>query len=482
MKDEGRALNKNLILMVVLTFVLKVGLAVYFSHLLFCQMPENKIGLIANGVGDTPSYMGSIDNLVDEGTYYFWNGIRRVYAGRMPHYGIPYYILRLAFSKPLASDIYVLFQILFDSIATVFFALLCFNLMKSSMAFWIGLLFYFLNFNLFWLSSIMFTESLSLSFFVLFLYAFHRYWNEDKFSNAIIASIFLALVCTLKPYLVIVYLPLLLTVFLKNKSIGFFHISRKIIFLSLPLMILLAPWIVRNAIVLGKFVPTQESVTAGYNYTEADFAFRRFVGAWGGDFIHWNPNSAGCYFQFKPSAGCNFQLPDYALSNGYTRNDIEDVKQTYLQLQENYSPELDVLTVSKFDRLTNIYKQERPFMYHIGSRIIMVKNLLWHTNSNNIPVYSNSICYKSYQLLFKMISFLIYLLSLTIGTIGLIKLSGERRISFLFISVPLMILCFFAALRFIEYRYFNHAFPILALGAVFVLYSLTDFVRKKFVD
>lgn len=473
-------MNKKLILMVVLTFVLKVLLAVYFSHLLFCQMPENKIGYIANGVGDTPSYMGSIDNLIDEGTYYFWNGTRRVYAGRMPHYGVPYFIFRLGFSKPVASDIYVLFQILFDSMATVFFALLCFNVMKSKVAFWIGFLFYFLNFNLFWLSSILFTESLSLSFFVLFLYAFNRYWSEEKFSNAIIAAVFLALVCTLKPYLVIVYLPFFLIIMFKNKRLSFFINLRQLALLSCPLLILLAPWIVRNVIVLGKFVPTQESMTAGYNYTQADFAFRRFAGAWGGDFIFWNPNSAGCYFQFNPPSGCNFTLPDYALSDGYTKNDVDDVKRDYLQLQENFSPELEQTVVSKFDRLTNIYKKERPFMYYIGSRAIMVKNLLWHTNSNNIPVYSSSKCYKSFQILFKAISFLIYILSLTIGILGLIKLSIERKISLLFVGVPVLLFCFFAAMRFVEYRYFNHAFPILALGAVSILCFTTRFLSKKF--
>jgi hypothetical protein len=462
--------------MILLTFALKVGLAVYFSQLLFCQVPENKIGFIANGIGDTPSYIGSIDNFIDEGTYYFWNGTRRVYAGRMPHYGAPYYIFRLVFDKTAASDIYVLFQILFDSVATVFFALLCFEVLKNKFAFVFGFFFYFLNFNLFWLSSILFTESLSLSLFVLFLYSFNRYWSDEKFSSAIVAAIFLALVTSLKPYLAIVYLPFFLSVFFKEKS---FYSLRRVVLLLIPLLILLAPWIARNAIVLGKFIPTQESTTAGYNYTQADFAFRRFVGAWGGDFIFWNPNSAGCYFQFKPSAGCNFKIPDYALTDGYTMSDVEDVRNDYVRLQENYSSELEQTVITKFDRLTNIHKSERPFMYHIGSRFIMVKNLLWHTNSYNLPILSNFRCYKSYQLIFKGISFVIYLLSMTIGIIGLYKLSVERKISLLFVSVPLLILCFFAALRFVEYRYFNHAFPIFALGAVYILCAFANNIRQN---
>ena len=515
--------KRNFILLILITFVLKAGLAIYFSHLLFCQIPENKIGYIANGVGDTPGYIGSIDNFIEEGTYYFWNGTRRVYAGRMPHYGVPYYIFRLGFSKPVASDIYVLFQILFDAIATVFFALLCFNVLKNNLAFVFGYLIYFLNFNLFWLSSILFTESLSLSFFVLFLYSFHRFWNKEKFSNAILASISLAVVTVLKPYLAIVYLPFFLSIILESnllrrrrkeketsglnendvrassrreesilKSFQTFHVwllslcrfaaqsyFLRIALLSIPLLILLTPWIARNAIVLGKFIPTQENTTAGYNYTQADFAFRRFVGAWGGDFIYWNPNSAGCYFQFKPSAGCNFTLPGYALTDGYTMNDIEDVRKEYLRLQESYSPELEQTVITKFDRLTIIYRSERPFMYHIGSRIIMVKNLLWHTNTYNLPIHSTFHCYKSFQIFFKAISFLIYLLSITIGFVGLIKLSAERKISFLFASVPLIILCFFATLRFVEYRYFNHAFPIMALGAVSVLCVTARFIGMK---
>ncbi|GEM_PF-2273669 len=466
--------SRKTILLILITFILKAGLAFYFAHLMTCQTPQNKLGYLASGTGDTPSYIEPIDNFIERGSYYSYNGKNNVYAGRTPHYGTPYFIFRLAFSKSTASDLYALLQILLDSTATVFFALLCFNVLSGRFAFWIGYTLFFLNFNMLAQSTILFPESISLSFFVFFLYSFHRYWANPNLLPLLIASIFLAIVVTLKAYLIILFVPFALAVFFREKNFSPAHLFRQIALLSLPLLLLLLPWIVRNAIVLHRFIPTQDGITAGYNYTESDFALRRFVGAWGGDFIFWNPNSSGCYFQFKPPSGCNFVFPEYALAEGYTMQDVQDVRQDYMRLQENYSPELDKTVSAKFDRLTNIYKSQKPFTYHIYSRVIMIKNFLWHTNNFNLPINPGFKCYRTYQLSFKIISFLIYIFTVIVGTIGLVKLSFERKISLLFISIPILILCFFAGLKVVEYRYFNHAFPVLALGFSSVLCMIAN--------
>ena len=466
-------------MLVLITFVLKAALAFYLSHLTTCQSPELKLGILARGEGDTTSYIHSMDNLIEQGDYFFWNGVRRVYAGRLPHYGTPYFILRIFFSKTTASDIYVLLQVLIDSIAAIVFALLCFNVLKNIFAFWAGCLFYFLNINLFSLTLTMLPESLSLSFIVFFFYTFHRYWSESNRNYAVLAGAFLAVVTVLKPYLVILYLPFFLCV-LKKEQGTFSRSFQSVIVLSLPLILLLLPWIIRNAVVLGKFIPSQESFTAGYNYTEADFAFRRFAGAWGGDFIFWNPQSAGCYFQRTPPVKCTFTMPDYAIVEGYTMKDVEDLRQEYFRLQENFSPELDKEVAEKFDRLTNIYKSQKPFMYYIGSRVSIAKTLFLHTNSNNLSINPSFKCYQPYQMIFKILSFAVHILAVFVGAFGLIKLSYERKISLMFASVPLLIFLFFVSFKLTESRYFNHAFPVMLLGFVTVLSLAFNFTRDYF--
>ncbi len=467
--------KKQLFALFAITFTIKIALALYFSHLQVCQMPDAKFGYLALNGGDTFSYFGVMDNLLEHGEYYFYNGARNVYAGRMPYYGAPYFFLRLFFDKSAANDIFVAFQIFFDALATILFARLCFSISPVKPAFWIGYAIYFCSFNYFVWSLTLVTESLSLSFLIFFLYFYHCFWKTQKWSDAVSAGIFLALMTVLKPYLVLLYPAFLLGVLYKEKTFdlaGVLSYLRKATILSLPLLILLTPWIARNAIVLKKFVPAQENIYAGYNYSDAYISFTNFAGAWGGGVIFWDAGDAGCYFLLNPSHGCNFTIPEYALTDEYDIEDVERLRQNYLRLQENFSPELEKSVTIEFERLTEIYKQEKPFMYYVGSKFIFIKKLFWHTSNYSLPIHPSFKCYNSFQLLFKVVQFIIYVLALTLGVFGLLKLVYERKISFLFLAVPVIIVIFFAEIRTTELRYVSPVYLILLFGIPISLLAL----------
>jgi len=459
--------KKQLLFLFAITFVVKFALGLYFSRLATCQSPGAGLGYFALAGGDTFSYLGVMDNLLEHGEYYFWNGARNVYAGRMPYYGLPYFILRLFFDKPAASDIFVLFQIIFDSLATVLFARLCFSFSPFKSAFWLGYAIYFCSFNYFFWNIMLLTEGLSISFLIGFLFFYHRFWSGQKWSDAILASVFLALMTVLKPYLILLYPVFLLGVLRKRKTFDRAAVPayfRRTIILSLPLLILLTPWIIRNAIVLKKFIPAQENIYAGYNYSEADLSFSNFAGGWGGGVIYWDSKDAGCYFTLNPPYGCSFVIPSLALTNGYSVDDIERVRQDFLKLQANPSPELEKNVIAEFKRLTAIYQQERPFMYYVGSKFIFLKKLFWHTNNYNLPIHPSFKCYNSLQLLFKVVQFITYILTLTLGAFGLLRLIYDRKIDFLFFAVPLIITFLFAGLRATEPRYTGQVYVVLLLG------------------
>ena len=459
--------KKQLFALFAVTFGLKLALALYFSHLQVCQIPDKKFGYLALDGGDTFSYIGAMDNLLEHGEYYFWNGARNVYAGRMPYYGAPYFFLRLFFDKSAANDIFVVFQIFFDTLATILFARLCFSFSPVKPAFGIGYAIYFCSFNYFVLSLALWTESLSLSFLIIFLYFYHCFWKTQKWSDAVSASVFLAFITVLKPYLVLLYPAFLFGVLYREKTLdlaGVLSYLRKATILSLPLLFLLTPWIARNAIVLKRFIPAQENIWAGYNYSHAHISFNNFAGAWGGGSVPWDARDAGCYFLLNPPYGCNFTIPEYALTDKYDIEDIERVRQNYLRLQENFSPELDKSVAAEFRRLTEIYKQEKPFMYYVGAKFIFIKKLFWHTHNYNLPIHSSFKCYNSFQLLFKIVQYIIYVLALTFGVFGLLKLLYERKISFLFLAVPVIIVILFAELRTTELRYVSPVYLILLFG------------------
>lgn len=474
--------KKSFLLLIALTFLLKLLLAVYFSYLGDCAKPELSIGYLSKTTGDTFSYIGAIENLVNEGEFYFWNGERKVYAGRMPHYGAPYFLFRLFFDKPLAGDLLVLLQIFFDTLATVYFALLCFNVLKQRAAFWIGYVLFLLSFNFFENTLLLSTESLSYSFIVLFFYAFQRWWSGENKSAVWTANIFLSLILLLKPYFAPVYLLFLVIYFYRENLLSLSRcktfLARSAL-LSLPLVLMLAPWFLRNLIVHNQPVVTQESTTAGYNYTKADFAFRRFTGAWGGDPTYWDASSPACHFKLNPPFPCTFTYPSHSLTEGYTLEEVEAVRADYLAYQKNPSSQLEEKIINEFDRLTAIYKSERPLMFYIGAGLLRTKTMLWHTNNYNLPIHPSNPCFESYQLLIKVVQAIIYHLSLTLGLAGLIWLTIKKKVSLIFLFVPFSIMLFISYYaRFAEARYFAHAYPVLLLGLAPVFFLIYSSVKE----
>lgn len=462
--------KKHLIIFFAVTFALKLVLAVYLSQLYTSQLPEYKFSRFAVLGGDTSSYLSGMDNLLESGEYFFWNGQQKVYAGRMPFYGTPYFILRLFFSPSNAADFFVLLQIIFDALAAVVFARLCYEISRRRTAFWLGWLFYFGCFNLSVLSVVLLPESLSLGFFIFFLFYFHRFWSGGKWNNAVLSGVFLALLIVIKPYFVIIYPLFFFAVWfvrrrdqkIKNSNaLSYFY---KTAMLGLPLILMLSPWIARNALVLGKFIPAQENIWAGYNYSKSHLAFADFAGAWGGGSIYWDADDAGCYFLIESRRNCHYSIPEYALTDGYSREDIEHVRRNFIKVQGNYSPESDDSTAAEFARLTSIYRTEQPFRYYIGAKFIFLKKLFWHTNNYNLPINRNLKNFSSYQLSFKIIQFVIYALALTLGVLGLVVITIQRKVNVLFILIALITILFFLELKTSEQRYVSQILPILLIG------------------
>jgi hypothetical protein len=474
--------KRTFVLLIVFTFLLKISLAAYFSYLGDCNNPELSIGYLAKASGDTFSYLGSIENYLAEGTYYFWNGVRKVYAGRMPYYGTPYYLFRVFFDKPFASDLLVLVQIFFDTLATVYFARLCSSVLKHQSAFWIGYALYLLSFNYFETTLLLSTESFALSFIVLFYYAFHRWWSGENKSSIWTANIFLTLCFLLKPYFAPTYLLFLFIYAYRENLLSpdkFKTLFIKAVLLGLPLFLMLSPWFLRNVFFVGQPVATQESYLAGYNYTKADLAVAKFSSGWGGDIAWWDSASPACYFKIDPPFPCTFSFPSYSLTDGYSLQDIEDARADYFAYQRNPSPELEEIVIEKFDKLTTIHRSERPFTYYMGSSFVRVKRMLWHTSNYNLPIHPSGACFEPFQLSFKVVQSIIYQVGLSLGLIGIIWLTFKKKVSLIFLFAPISVgflIAFY--FRFSEARYLSHGYPVILLGLMPVWFLVYSTIKK----
>src|SRR4051812_48411070 len=95
-------------------FWLCILLIVKFS-LLFFLVSENRPTLLPNTIavcsGDCDSYLGPIDNLIENGKY--------TPDFRMPGYGAPYLFFRLLTTKDFAVNLLIVFQTTLDALATM---------------------------------------------------------------------------------------------------------------------------------------------------------------------------------------------------------------------------------------------------------------------------------------------------------------------------------------------------------------------------
>ena len=121
-------------------------------------------------------------------------------------------------------------------------------------------------------------------------------------------------------------------------------------------------------------------------------------------------------------------------------------------------------------------------MYYIGAKFIIVKKMFWHTNNAFVPIQPGFKCYSGYQLSFKIIQFIIYILALTFGVFGLLKLIYEKKISLVFLAVPLIIVFLFAELRTTQARYISQVYIVLLWGiptAFVTLFSMLNINSKE---
>lgn len=443
-------------------------------YLIDCISPSTHSSRLSVYAGDTFSYIGAMENFIQEGTYYFTDGAEKVkvYAGRVPHYGIPYYLFRMLFDVKTSLDLVVATQLILECISIYFLGLIIFRLTRTVYAFGAVVLLGCVASNVTMMSIMLVPESFSCSLLVLAMYYYTVYRAEKKMRHLITLAFLVAALTTMKSYYVLFYA----LIGWELWSHGNYNINaavRPAIVLAIPLILLLAPWIVRNYQVHHKFIPLQVNIYAGYSYKEADLAYRRYLRAWGGDFISWEPKHAGCYF-IPSDVPCTFSLPDYVYTTQYGPPHVESIRQKFIQFHEHYTPAMDLALTREFDKMTENYKSERPLRSYILSPLLLARQFVFHSGSYYLPIYSYSPCYHPVQLAIKLSQSLIYWIGLVVGIPGLVLISFRRK-GILFGALPwILIILFPVSLGFAEARYFRTIEPILYLGVVYLLFEIGE--------
>lgn len=468
-------------------FTLKCTQAWYLYHLTVCKDPQIALSSFSLSSGDTFSYTGAMENYITHGDYYFFNGKNNVYAGRLPHYSIPYYMFRSITDQQTSYTLLTLLQLLLESIACAWLVLTFFKITNYTAG--TILLFITLLISSNWTSFSLYAspESLSCTFLILFFCNYTDYLIKNKLRSLAYSGLLLGLLITLKAYFIVLFLPIGIHFIIDSRPFSLNMIKRvtyKALLVSFPMILLLIPWTIRNYKIYSQFIPLQINSTAGYNYTQAELSFRRFVSAWGDDFIYWERTSAGCYFIPSASVACDFKIPEHALTKSYTLRDIEKAREEFIQLQHTYSDSLNNKVTSDFDRLTNLYISEKPLQYYVVSPVRLVKKFLVHSGSYYLPIHKTNPCFNSFQLSIKLTQSALYWGALLSGIIGLILL-GKNLKDIVVPSIPVFIIIFFAIIfRAVEARYFRTVEPLLYVGMIYLLLQVKNRLHtgKSLID
>lgn len=444
----------------------KMAQVVLLSYLAHCQWNSQAFFALAYTVGDTESYLQPIENWIRTGSYFFDNGSTTVYAGRMPYYGLVYGIFRSFSTSENAMDALVVVQIMLECYAIVRFCELFANLYPRKVYFALVLfILVLINLQQTHYSFQIVPESLATSCLLLSAVYFIRYWKLAKTYYLLGFAFWLTMVVALKPYFAPFYVFAVLHFICKKRSW-----RREVFWLLLFPVAFIGPWLVRNAVVLHRFVPFQESITAGYGYMSSTFAMRHYLQTIGEDFIHWEPSSAGSFFAGRDLSNSSFEWDTGTFTPHFRKATADSLRAAMLDVLDHYSPQKDSLLSGRFANAASEYAVLHPFRSLVWNRLRLAKYFVVHSGSGFLPIHSSSVCYAPWQYVLKIVQSGLYWISLVLGPLGLFLLAKKKLRFVALWVVPLYLLVLFPlTLRFVEYRYWQCALPFLLFGACYLL-------------
>jgi len=490
--------KRKLFFLFLLCFLIKLASILYLLQLTHCYPGADfrHRGFIAWLAGDTPTYLEPIDNYLEKGEFYFTNAAsEKVYIGRGPYYGAPYFLFRLFFNQTVSYNLFAFLQIALASLAVLYYCLLCRAVVINSrqrnsgsdnsrlsgnLSFWLCYILFNVSLNATVWDNQLWTESMHISLFGFFAYHYFNYITLRTRKSFFYSSLFLALIVSIKPIFSLLYIGVVIELLFLSRNRGqqlsqwgvrtFVNFVRDGFIFSIPLLLLTAPWTIRNFVKYKRMVPVQEFYA--YHSNSATLAYSNFLRAWGGSVVHWDKRSAGCYFEPSPLEECEYVFPDYVFTKNFSMKDIEEVRNDFIRFQHDlHNKALEDTVAQKFNHLTQSFKNEKPFFYYVITPLLCAKKMIFHSGSYYLPIGKNSTCYKPYQMLLKLSQSALYYLFLIFGWWGLLKMMRVKGM-LLCASLPfflILLMCFY--LRATEFRYFDTTNPFFILGFVYLIQS-----------
>jgi len=434
--------------------------------------PE-QLGVLSVDIGDTPSYLDPVEALLRG------EGFTPDY--RMPGVAAPYYLFRQLMDSGSSRDAYVVLQWLLSSVSVVILAHLAWLVTGRRRVFvLVYLVFLASTFTSLYVPAIG-SDSLAVSSLIIHVFLLNRAVRYKGKAHLLGAGFFLTWAIFTKPVLA----PLLLLAV----ALLFFRTGRAkswtyVLWFLVPFIVIDGAWTYRNYNVNGGFHPLTNQGMFAQSFTDGvRYKAMNFVQGYGGDYIWWNPGAGIRWYGVWDKCGEIDQEgrlaappPAYAYAPSYGPDSLlrlsNDVRLLHARtLAPADSVGLNSSVLQRFDRYAEAYRTERPFQYHVLSRLRMTKNIfdqngtesLFSRSFGSLPLWAKG---------FKLIQSFLYVFCFLFGTVGAIVLGWRWRSTHGHLVVALSTLAIYTTfihplgLRMCEWRYLATAYPFMLLFAV----------------
>ena len=471
---------RSLIILFLFFFGVKLAISFDYTRNLFCRNPEIKSGKLTAFTGDSFSYTTAMENYITQGEYYFELGHKKITAGRVPHYSIPYYLLRLVFDKETALDIFVALQILLESIAFFLVSLLVFEITQNRLLFYLSLAFSLFSFFYLHYSLMPITDSPASSLLLISFWFLYRYLNstEPKFKNWILFSLFIAMATVLRPYFGLIVAFIIAILFLRYKF-SFTSIVKQGLVYGAILLILLTPWIIRNYSQSKKIMLFQQDAYAGYPINEELKLTRKMLSAIGEDAsTMWDKTTAAGYFSLSMYKNSIWQVPTEISTDSTLNADFFAIRN---MSTDSISDQTQTAAfTSSYHAFIDQYKTKYKFKYYFLNHLLRVKKFVINSGSYYYSYNDTDGCSTRIDYYLKVGQSLFYYLCLIPGFIGLLWFARIKKYGLIFL-VPSITLVLFFPIYFgiVEWRHFLPFYYFHQIGLFYLFYRLLKLVKPS---
>jgi hypothetical protein len=432
--------------------------------------------------GDTDSYIEPIENLLSKGEYY--NDYR------MPGYGSVYMLPRLVLSQTAALNTMGILQLLVSALSVYVLALACYRITGSTGVFLSVYFLYaistFVSLFDFWLL----TETFCTAALIFAFYFAVKSGSEVR--NTMLSGFFVTWAIFLKPAmapLIAIYAGYFL---IRNHSVYSSPLVwsyKSLLIFLIPFILIDGSWMARNYFKYGEIKPLTRTVY--YPTTEASYlgSLYRFMSSFGGSIVHWNPGSEITFFLPVPSSIKNQQraeLPENIYTSKFNRDSLVVLRDIIAVINdpatdETAKAQMNAVAKAKFDEYAASVLEERPFLYHIESRIRAFKNFFFHSGTYNL--FEKSADELNWgQFGAKVFYSVFYLLVVLGGLSGALFLlvRGLSRPEWLLPALTGLYaaLVFPLGLKTSESRYFVPAYPFFLISAILLFFEIRRLYLK----